>query len=147
MQLSYQHAINAIKLLYQHSWFDLPKQALGEQVANEFKAEACESKLGALYAFVDEQIALLRLVSWYFLSAFKEGDERPMVFYQMTIFHLKTLSSIRLLCTHGLDTNARLQLRLLFENSLLWSRFRVEPTALNQYSEVDPNPKTDWMLV
>lgn len=131
--LSYKHAVNSIRLLYKHGGFEFPEHSLGEQVSTEFKCDITASKLAPLYAFVDEQIALLRVVSWYFMSAFRQGDETPTAFYRITIRQLRTLSSIRLLCTFGLDTNARLQLRLLFENAILWSRLRVDPSALEEY--------------
>lgn len=135
--LSYHHAINSIKLMYQHAGFELPNHALGEQVAQEYGMVACDTKLAPLYAFVDEQIALLRLTSFYFLSGYDKKNERAMTYYKISISQLKSLASIRLLCANGLDTNARLQLRLLYENSILWSKFRVDLLSLDEYSKCD----------
>lgn len=133
--LSYHHAINSIKLMYKHVGFEIPNHALGEQVAQEYGMLACDTKLAPLYAFVDEQIALLRLASFYFLSGYDGKNESAMTYYRISISHLKSLAAIRLLCANGLDTNARLQLRLLYENAILWSKFRVDHLSLDEYSK------------
>lgn len=111
----------------------MPEKPLGGTVALEFNKDISDTKLAALYAFLDEQIALLRLVSFYFLSASLEEKSKGMSFYRLTIRQIKILASIRLQCTYGLDTNARLQLRLLYENSIVWARFRVDKQALDDF--------------
>ncbi len=60
--LSYQHAVNAIRLIYKNRGFDVEQDTPGEQVYREFKVDASVTRLAALYAFVDEQIALLRVL-------------------------------------------------------------------------------------
>jgi hypothetical protein len=112
----------------------MPEHTLGEGVASEFNKDISSTPLAALYAFVDEQIALLRLVSFYFISASTNGEKNGILFYKLTIRQLKILASIRLQCTYGLDTNARMQLRLLYENSILWARLRVDNQALEDFN-------------
>ncbi|MDO8453657.1 MAG: hypothetical protein Q7S59_03695 [Sulfurimonas sp.] len=133
--LTYKHACNTIRLLYKNAGFEMPEHSLGEGVASEFNKDISSTPLAALYAFVDEQIALLRLVSFYFLSTSTNGEKNNgMLFYKLTIRQLKTLASIRLQCTYGLDTNARMQLRLLYENSIIWARLRVDDQAQEDFN-------------
>lgn len=131
--LTYKHACNSIRLLYKDAGFEMPEHTLGEGIALEFNKDISNTPLAALYAFVDEQIALLRLVSFYFLSASINGEKNGILFYRLTIRQLKTLASIRLQCTYGLDTNARMQLRLLYENSIIWARLRVDNQAREDF--------------
>ncbi len=133
-KLSYKHACNTIRLLYGKVGFELPVSTLGEAVASEFNKDISNTPLAALYAFVDEQIALLRLVSFYFISAALDKENKGLIFYRLAIKQIKTLSSIRLLCTYGLDVNARMQLRLLYETSIVWARLRVDKQALDEFS-------------
>lgn len=132
--LSYRHAVNAIRLLYQHSGFDLPSRTVGEQVSSEFAREVAATRMASLYAFVDEQVALLRLISWYFISAIPNSPAVALPYYRIAVRQMRTLASIRLQCTFGLDTNARLQLRLLYETAILWVRLRVDADAFKDFS-------------
>lgn len=133
--LSYRHAVNAIRLLYQHSGFDLPSRTIGEQVSTEFAREITNTKMASLYALVDEQVALLRLISWYFISGIPNSSTVALSYYRIAVRQMRTLASIRLQCTFGLDTNARLQLRLLYENAVLWVRLRIDADAFKDFSE------------
>ena len=133
--LSYRHAVNAIRLLYQHSGFDLPSRTIGEQVSTEFAREITNTKMESLYALVDEQVALLRLISWYFISGIPNSSTVALSYYRIAVRQMRTLASIRLQCTFGLDTNARLQLRLLYENAILWVRLRIDADAFKDFSE------------
>jgi hypothetical protein len=99
--------------------------------------------MASLYALVDEQIALLRLISWYFTSAIPKSPTVATSYYQIAVRQMKTLASIRLQCTFGLDTNARLQLRLLYENAMLWVRLRVDADAFKDYSESSSGDKAN----
>ena len=141
--LSYHHAVNAIRLLYQHSGFDLPSRTVGEQVSAEFLREITSTKMASLYALVDEQIALLRLISWYFISAIPNSPTVAPYYYQIAVRQMRTLASIRLQCTFGLDTNARLQLRLLYENAVLWVRLRLDADAFKDFSESSSGDKSN----
>lgn len=133
--LSYSHAVNSIRLLYQHSGFKLPSRTVGEQVSAEFLREIETTKMASLYTLVDEQIALLRIISLYFSSAIPNSPKVALLYYQISVRQMRTLASIRLQCTFGLDTNARLQLQLLYENAVLWVRLRVDADAFKDYSE------------
>lgn len=132
-KLTHQHACNTIISLYRNAGFEAPDKPLGEEVATEFRKDIKNTPLAALYAFVDEQIALLRLASFYFLSTISDKENIGRIFYKLTIKQIKTLASIRLLCTYGLDVNARMQLRLLYETSVLWSRLRVDKQARDDF--------------
>lgn len=133
--LSYQHAINTIRLMYEQQGFKIPTATLGEQVRNEIGIDIKEAPYAALYAFIDEYIALMRKQSIYFLSACHTKNAIATVFYRLSIRQLRTLTSIRTLCSYGLDSNARLLLRLLYETTLLWVRFRIDNDCLLEYSE------------
>lgn len=141
--LSYRHAVNAIRLLYQHSGFDLPSRTVGEQVSAEFAREITTTKMASLYALVDEQVAILRLISWYFISAISNSPTVALSYYRIAVRQMRTLASIRLQCTFGLDTNARLQLRLLYENAVLWVRLRVDADAFKDFSESSSGDKAN----
>lgn len=141
--LSYRHAVNAIRLLYQHSGFNLPSRIVGEQVSAEFSREITTTKMASLYALVDEQIALLRLISWYFISAIPNSPAVALPYYRIAVRQMRTLASIRLQCTFGLDTNARFQLRLLYENAVLWARLRVDADAFKDFSESSSGDKAN----
>lgn len=133
--LSYQHAINTIRLIYETQGFKLSSTALGEQVRKEIGIDIREAPYSALYAFVDEYTVLLRVLSSYFLSASHKENSPALVFYRLSIRQLRTLTSIRALCSYGLDSNARLLLRLLYETAQLWVRFRIDNDCLLEYAK------------
>ncbi|WP_139349827.1 hypothetical protein [Thioalkalivibrio denitrificans] len=141
--LSYRHAVNAIRLLYQRSGFHIPSRTVGEQVSAEFSREITTTRMASLYALVDEQVALLRLISWYFASAIPNSPKVALSYYRLAVRQMRTLASIRLQCTFGLDTNARLQLRLLYENAVLWVRLRVDAEAFKDFSESSSRDKAN----
>lgn len=132
--LSHQHAVNSIRLIYENKGFELGETVPGNQVNNEFGIDVRDAPFSALYAFLDEYIVLLRCQSIYFLSAVHENSPSAMTFYRLSIRQLRTLTSIRVLCSHGLDANARLQLRLLYETAQLWARFKLDRDILSEYT-------------
>jgi len=132
--LSYKHAKNAIRLMYQKQGFQVNDAVPGDHVQAEFGIDVGEAPFAALYAFVDEYIALLRYQSIYFLSADHKVFPSAMTFYRLSIRQLRTLTSIRILCSYGLDANARFQLRLLYETAQLWVRFRIDQQILGDYT-------------
>jgi len=138
--LSYDHAVNAIRLMYKKDGFLIEKDTPGELVYREFKTDVRLTRLAALYALVDEQVALFRIISGYFLFAIPFSKLPALTYYRLAVKQLRTLSSIRVLCSCGWDTNARLQLRLLYETSLLWTRFKVDSIALSEY-ELSATPE------
>lgn len=131
--LTHRHACNAIKLLYIHAGFEVPQTLFGEYVAKEFNKDISNVPMAALYAFIDEMIALLRITANYFMLSIPNKNKHGLVFYRLSIRHIKTLASIRLQCTYGLDINAHMQLRMLYENSLLWARFLVDDEAIDEF--------------
>src|SRR5690554_3587860 len=132
--LAYKHAKNAIRLMYQKQGFQVNDAVPGDHVQAEFGIDVGEAPFAALYAFVDEYIALLRYQSIYFLSADHKVFPSAMTFYRLSIRQLRTLTSIRILCSYGLDANARFQLRLLYETAQLWVRFRIDQQILGDYT-------------
>ena len=137
--LSGQHALNAIKLIYEETGFLVPNETLGAAVTKEFGEKALFTDLAALYLFVDEFIALFRYSEYYFMSGISSAQPRAVTFYRLSVRQAKNLSSIRLLCSNGLDTNARMLLRLLYETSILWSRFLIDDECRQQFDDcTDP---------
>ncbi|UOK42143.1 MULTISPECIES: hypothetical protein [Flavobacterium] len=132
--LSYQHAINTINLLYKKSGFDFNEKTLGENIYKEFNIEIKNSKYASLFAYVDEYIVLLRIISQFYLIGSKENNKHSSTYYKITIRQIKHLSSIRLLCSYGLDTDARTILRLLYETSLVWTRCKLDIDFLEDYN-------------
>lgn len=132
---SYQHVVNAIKLIYESRGFVRPNKALGEAVYDEFNIDIKESEIGGLFAFVDEFIILLRYISYFFTTAIDPENQDALTFYRLSIRQIKTLSSIRLLCSYGLDVNARMQLRLLYETSLVWTRSLLDEDFKLKYQK------------
>lgn len=138
--LSKSHAITVISNIWLDAGFSIEQGRLGLQAENEFNTNI-ETELAALYVFVDEYLVLLRYVSFYFLSgmagAISEDDKdsvaKAKLFYQLSIKQLQTTTSIRLLCSNGLDGNARSQLRLLYEYSLLWIRLLYDIEVTREY--------------
>lgn len=131
--LSAQHAVNTIRLHWAEAGFDIGREVLGKSVPAEFGQDVAAHRLGALYAFIDEYLVLLRYVSYYFLSAVPASGQRAMLYNRLAIRQLRTAAAIRALCGLGLDGNARLQLRLLYETSLLWVRVRLDTTVMHDF--------------
>jgi hypothetical protein len=131
--LSEQHAVNSIKLIYQHGGFIIPAGTPGASVTREFGDVVGGTELAALYVFIDEYIALFRYSGYYFMSAIAHSGPRAATFYRLAARQARNLASIRLLCGAGLDTNARMVLRLLYETSLLWSRFIIDEVARKEF--------------
>lgn len=135
--LSYEHALETIRRMYRFHGFTVEAHTLGQRIYAEFGRPVAKTHLGALYAFVDEQCALLRMVSWYFVSAIGSGGSSASVaavFYRLTIAHMRTLASIRMLCSCGFDVNARHQVRKLYENVVLWTRLSLDPEAMVEFT-------------
>lgn len=132
--LSHQHAVNSIRLIYEHQGFQLVDSVPGSHVEKELGVDTRDTPLAALYAFVDEYVVLLRCQSIYFLSSDHKNNPSAMIFYRLSIRQLRTLTSIRVLCSYGLDANARLQLRLFYETAQLWVRFRIDQDILIDYT-------------
>ncbi len=139
LKFSYQHAVATIRLHYEQAGFELGPGVPGQAVASEFGADVSEHRLGGLCALVDEAIFLLRYVSYYFVSAVVVQDKsgRAIAFLRLTTAMLSTISSIRLLCSKGFDTNARTQLRLLYEAAILWCRFLFDEESLARFISAD----------
>lgn len=133
--LSYRHAINTIKLLYEKYGFTFTEKTFGENIYDEFNIEVKDSKIGALFAYVDEYIVLLRILSKFYLLGALEKNKYSNTYYTITLRQIKHLTSIRLLCSYGLDTDARTILRLLYETSLIWSRCKLDLTFLDDYNK------------
>ena len=132
--LSVEHAKSNILLHWKEAGFDIGKEPYASQVAKEFGQDLTDVPVAALYVFVDEYLALLRYTSFYFLSGCHPSSiERATLFYRLAVKQLNTLAAIRTLCLSGLDGNARYQLRLLHENSLLWVRLLYDHQALSDY--------------
>ncbi len=127
--LSKRHAQNAVKLIYENAGFLIPNGTPGASVTKEFPGEVADDELASLYVFIDEFIALFRYAGFYFMSAIPKAGSQATTFYRLSVRQARNLASIRLLCSSGLDMNARMLLRLLYETSLLWSRFLVDESC------------------
>lgn len=134
--LSYQHAINSIKLIYKRHGFTLPEKTLGEKVSDEFNIDVKDSCTAALFAYVDEYIALLRILADFHLLSISQGNINVGTYYKVIIRQIKHLTSIRLLCSYGLDTDARMILRLLYETALIWTRFQLDENFIQEYGKI-----------
>lgn len=132
--LSYQHAINTIKLLYNKKGFTFVEKTFGENIYDEFNIEVKNSKISSLFAYLDEYIVLLRILSEFYLLSALEKNKFSNTYYRLTIRQIKHLTSIRLLCSYGLGTDARTILRLVYETSLIWSRCKLDSSFLEEYS-------------
>lgn len=126
--LSAQHARNNIRLHWKDAGFEPLPELLSESVARELSSSPLETELGALYVFVDEYLGLLRYFTYYFLSGVPSSGQAAMLFYRLAVKQIRNLSAVRVLCAAGLDGNARMQLRLLYETSLVWVRVLVDPS-------------------
>lgn len=143
--LSKRHAQNAIKLIYENAGFLIPNGTPGVSVTKEFPGEVADDELASLYVFVDEFIALFRYASFYFMSAMPKAGSQAATFYRLSVRQARNLASIRLLCSSGLDMNARMLLRLLYETSLLWSRFLIDESSRIEFEAcVDAKATNDF---
>lgn len=131
--LSMQHAQSAVKLMYEDAGFLIPGGTPGGSVTREFPGAISDDELAALYVFVDEYIAIFRYVGFYFMSGIPHSGPTAATFYKLSVRQARNLASIRLLCSSGLDMNARMLLRLLYETSLLWSRFLVDDVCRTEF--------------
>jgi hypothetical protein len=133
--LSYQHAVNTIKLLYEKTGYQLPKKTNGQNVYNEFNIDIKDSKMSSLFAFVDEYISILRTISQFYILAAAEKNSYSGTYYKLINRQIESLTSIRLLCSYSLDNNARQTLRLLHETALVWTRCLIDETFFIEYSK------------
>ncbi|MGZ5056108.1 MAG: hypothetical protein ACXWAT_14365 [Methylobacter sp.] len=121
--------------MYKQSGFEIDVEVPGSSIQTEMKIDITDAPYAALYAFIDEYIiVLLRAQSVYFLTADHKKHPSAIIFYRLSIRQLRTLTSIRILCSYGLDTNARFQLRSMYETALLWVRFRIDKDCLAAYA-------------
>lgn len=131
--LSYDHAKIMISLLYKEQGFELIYPP-GDTIAKEIKFDVTQAPLGATFAFLDEQIFVLRYLSHYFITCII--DEKDAIAYKrLCDALLSTLTSIRILSSLGFDGSARTQLRYLYEVSILWCRAILDPEMRGQLKE------------
>jgi hypothetical protein len=121
--------------MYEAAGFIVPNGTPGASVTNEFPIDINDKPLAALYVFIDEYIALFRYAGFYFTSAIPNSPAAATTFYRLSARQARNLASIRLLCSTGLDTNARMLVRLLYETSLLWSRFLLDEDARIEFEK------------
>ena len=133
--LSHDHARKMIQLIYEKQGFDTASRSPGDDIAKELKFDVSQAPLGAMFAFVDEQIFVLKYLSHYFLSCVVEKEADAIIYRRLCDAMLSSLVSIRILSSMGLDGAARTQLRYLYEVSILWSRAIVDPEIRNQIKE------------
>lgn len=133
--LSYQHAINVLKITYQNDGFVIRDKTLGQQVSNEFYNDLTKDKYGCFYALLDEQLALMRFVVWYFTSCLFSKKKKGVQHLRLATSQINALASVRLLCSRGLDIAARMQLRLLYENAIIWSRLLIDEEAFRDWEK------------
>lgn len=133
--LSYQHAVNTIKLLYEHIGYQLPKKTNGQNIYNEFNIDIKDSKISSLFAFIDEYISILRTISQFYILAAAEKNTYSGTYYKLINRQIENLTSIRLLCSYSLDNNARQTLRLLHETSLVWTRCLIDEKFFIEYNK------------
>lgn len=131
--LSYQHAINLLKINYKSDGFTVRERTLGQQVSEEFGNRLIENKHGCFYALLDEQLGLMKFVVWYFTSCLFSEKIRGVQHLRLATSQINALASVRLLCSRGLDIAAKMQLRLLYENSIIWSRLLIDEEAFNDW--------------
>jgi len=131
--LSYQHAINLLKISYKNDGFPVREKTLGQQVSEEFGNQLSEHRHGCFYALLDEQLGLMRFVVWYFTSCLFTEKVKGVQHLRLATSQFNALASIRLLCSRGFDIAARMQLRLLYENSIIWSRLLIDEEASKEW--------------
>lgn len=132
--LSYQHAVNAIRLLYERDGFKLLAKTPGQVISDEAALDITKARLAALFAFIDEMIFILRY-QCHFLTACLTSSEkaRAVTYLRLCTGLMSTLWSIRVLSSVGLDVNARTQLRYLYELAILWSRIQIDDEACQEF--------------
>lgn len=135
--------IKVIRLFYENRGFVRPEFAIGQTIYKEYNNPVNDSQLGGLFAFLDEFIALHRYISYFFITGIGNKNSEALTYYRLSIRQIHNLSSIRLLCSYGLDYNARLQLRNLYEISLLWVRCTLDHDFMTEYQKSSTTSKTN----
>lgn len=133
--LSYQHAVNTIKLLYEKIGYKLPNKTNGQDIYREFNIDIKNSKISSFFAFIDEYISILRTISQFYILAAAEKNSYSGTYYKLINRQIENLTSIRLLCSYSLDNNAKQTLRLLYETALVWTRCLIDETFFIEYSK------------
>ncbi len=129
--------------MYQKRGFVLPEKTFGESVNEEIKVDIKDSCFAALFAYVDEYIALLRILADFNLLSITQGNKISGTYYKIIVRQIKHLTSIRILCSYGLDTDARMILRLLYETSLTWTRFKLDENFTQDYAKISNFKKSN----
>lgn len=142
-QYSYEHMIKVIRLLYENRGFLRPELTIGQTIYKEYNNPVIDAQLGGLFAYLDEFIALHRYISYFFITGIGNKNSEALTYYRLSIRQIHNLSSIRLLCSYGLDYNARLQLRNLYETSLLWVRCTLDQDFMVEYQKSVTTIKTN----
>ena len=122
--------------MYEKSGFVLPKKTPGENLYEELNIDIKNSCVAPLFAYLDEYIALLRGISEFYLLGVLEKNKFSNIYYKIAIRQIKHLTSIRLLCSYGLDTDARIILRLLYETAITWTRFQLDEDFIEKYEKI-----------
>ena len=132
---TYSDATKRLRLIYETLGFEINGEIPGESLSLEFGKPVANEDLGALYAFIDESILLIRYMSYFYMSAIAVGNRNAVIYYRLAVSAVSTLASIRILCGLGYDVNARTQLRLLYETMMLWSRFLFDEEARQEFEK------------
>ena len=143
--LSYAHALNVVRGVYEDRGFKLHDKTPGKSVTKEIGQSIEGCKLGALFAMIDELIFILRYQNYYLAGCvFNQQNSRCINNLRFCTGMLSTLCSIRVLSGMGLDLNARGQLRYYYELSLLWSRLQLDRDAQAKFEVVVVNQSNEY---
>ncbi len=111
----------------------------GEAIRREINDGAEQSDVGSYFSILNEVILLWRYRAHYYLSASAANREAALD-YKFAVRATRNASSIRLLCGRGLDVDALMLLRNLYELSLLRCKILLEPSIRSEYENAS-SPK------
>lgn len=105
----------------------------GDAIRHEYGDDAEQSDAGIYYSILNEAIFLSRYRANYYMSALVNQKDATFD-YKFAVRATRNAAAIRLLCGRGLDVDARMLLRNLYELSLLRCRLLLEPELRPEYA-------------
>lgn len=125
--------LKAVSAVYDMGGMVLSDGLPGDALRHEIKDEAEQSKIGSYFRLLNEAIFLARYRAYYYMSAIA-GEKEATLDYMFAVRAARTALAIRVLCGRGLDVDARMLLRNLYELSLLKCKILLEPAVRAEYS-------------
>lgn len=124
--------LKAIAAAYSVGGLVVTDRLPGDGIRQEIGDNAENCTIGIYFSLLNEIILLSRYRSYYYMAAISSNKE-AIIDYNFAVRATRAAGAIRVLCGRGLDVDARMLLRNIYELSLLRCRILLYPDLREEY--------------